>query len=414
MKIIHFADLHLGVENYGRPDPTVGLSTRTQDILRSLDQMVEHAIEEDVDLVLFAGDTYKSRDPSQTHQREFAKRVRRLVEAGIPIFLLVGNHDLPNAYGRASALEIFDTLGVQRVHVGDKPGLHVVQTPSGPVQIVGIPWLTPSQVLSRDQFKNLTIDAMHAYMEDSTYQFIEETLERVDPDVPKVLAAHLSVTGSKVKTGSEKTMTVGTYPSFSISSLHPSKFDYVALGHHHPQQNLGDGTPVVYAGSMQRVDFGEEHDDKGFYTVEIDPRKADGRRASEPVFHSVGARKFITVEVRPRDADPTPEVLAAIRRAGVEEAVVRVILHLTPEQEPMLHDGEVRQALTGAHVPPMITRDVEGRDRRRLPAHVRVESMSVIDLLELYWQEKKVPADRIPVLKRYASDIIGADGGDGH
>jgi exonuclease SbcD len=213
-----------------------------------------------------------------------------------------------------------------------------------------------------------------------------------------------------VKTGSEKSMTVGTYPSFSISSLHPRSFDYVALGHHHPQQNLGDGTPIVYSGSMQRVDFGEEKDDKGFYTVEIDKAKARGQRAAEPQFHSVAARSFVTVEVRPRDADPTAEALAAIRRAGVDDAVVRVILHLTPEQEPLLREAEVRQALAGAYYQAGVLRDTERRERRRLPGHVHLESMSTLDLLELYWQEKKVPSDRIPVLKRYAMDIIGVEG----
>ncbi len=412
MRILHFADLHIGYENYSRPDPVTGLSTRTQALLESLDELVEYAIQERVDLVLFSGDTYKSRDPSQTHQREFAKRVRRLGEAGIPIFLLVGNHDLPNAFGRASALEIYDTLGVQHTYVGDKPGTQLINTPSGPLQVVGVPWLTASRVLGREQMKNLTIDGLHQEMEDQTSQFIEGESARLDPDIPAVLAAHLSVTGSKVKTGSEKSMTVGSYPSFSISSLHPNKFDYVALGHHHPQQDLGDGIPVVYAGSMQRVDFGEEHDAKGFYTVEIDPAKARGRRSEEPQFHAVTAIPFVTVEVRPRDADPTPEALAAIRRSVVEGAIVRVILHLSQEQEPLLRDAEIREALGGAYYQAGVKRDVERRDRGRLASHLHADTMPLVDLLEIYWREKKVPADRIPVLKRYASDIIGAHGGD--
>ena len=63
MKILHFSDLHIGVENYGRVDPLTGLSTRLIDFLYSLDQVVEHALTEDVDLVLLAGDAYKGRGP---------------------------------------------------------------------------------------------------------------------------------------------------------------------------------------------------------------------------------------------------------------------------------------------------------------------------------------------------------------
>ena len=66
-----------------------------------------------VDLVLFCGDAYKSREPSQTHQREFAKRINRLSINNIPIFLLIGNHDLPNAIGRATATEILGSLRAQ-------------------------------------------------------------------------------------------------------------------------------------------------------------------------------------------------------------------------------------------------------------------------------------------------------------
>ena len=78
IKILHFADLHLGVENYGRLDPQTGLSTRLADFLRCFDFLVDHAAHHDVDLALFAGDAFKTRDPSPTYQREFARRIRRL------------------------------------------------------------------------------------------------------------------------------------------------------------------------------------------------------------------------------------------------------------------------------------------------------------------------------------------------
>src|SRR4030066_1093820 len=149
MRILHFADLHLGVETYGVVDAATGLSTRLIDVLKALDAVVEYALGNDVDLVLFCGDAYKNRDPSQTHQREFAKRLRRLSERGIPVFLLVGNHDLPNAIGRATAVEIFDTLAVSHIYVGNRPAVHRIPTNRGNVQVVALPWLRRSALLSR-------------------------------------------------------------------------------------------------------------------------------------------------------------------------------------------------------------------------------------------------------------------------
>src|SRR5215217_7931976 len=96
MKLLHFADLHLGVENYGRIDTQTGLSSRLGDFLHRLDDVVDYAIAERMDAVLFAGDAFKTRDPNPTVQRAFAERIRRLSRATIPTILLIGNHDLPS------------------------------------------------------------------------------------------------------------------------------------------------------------------------------------------------------------------------------------------------------------------------------------------------------------------------------
>ena len=156
MRILHFSDLHIGVENYGQTDPETGLSTRLADFLSSLDEVVDYALTEDVDLVLLAGDAYKGRDPSQTHQREFAKRLARLSEAEIPTFLLVGNHDLPNAVSRATAVEIFQTLQVPYLQVGSNLQNYTIPTKSGPLQIVAVPWPRRSGILSREESRGLS------------------------------------------------------------------------------------------------------------------------------------------------------------------------------------------------------------------------------------------------------------------
>mgnify|MGYP001795269285 CR=1 FL=1 len=58
IRVLHFADAHIDIANYGRHDPTTALPVRVMDFLHALDQIVERAIAEKVDLVLFAGDAY--------------------------------------------------------------------------------------------------------------------------------------------------------------------------------------------------------------------------------------------------------------------------------------------------------------------------------------------------------------------
>ena len=121
MKLLHFADAHIDMANYGRHDPESGLPFRVLDFLKSLDTIIDTAINEKVDLVIFAGDAYKDRTPAPTFQREWGKRIMRLSAAKIPTLLLVGNHDLSPSIGRANAIEEFETLQVPYVRVLARP-----------------------------------------------------------------------------------------------------------------------------------------------------------------------------------------------------------------------------------------------------------------------------------------------------
>ncbi len=88
MKFLHLADVHLGMENYGRIDPSTGLHTRLKDFIKCFSFAIDIALEEKVDLVIFTGDAYKNSNPNPTHQREFARQIYRLSEAEIPVSVL--------------------------------------------------------------------------------------------------------------------------------------------------------------------------------------------------------------------------------------------------------------------------------------------------------------------------------------
>jgi len=149
LTILHFADAHIDMANYGRHDPESGLPMRVIDFLKSLDTIVDTAIEEKVDLVLFAGDAYKDRNPAPTFQREWGRRIIRLSKAGIPTLLLVGNHDLSPALGRAHAIEEFATLEVPQVRVINQPTFLKPEHLDGlPVQIMALPWISGSGLVA--------------------------------------------------------------------------------------------------------------------------------------------------------------------------------------------------------------------------------------------------------------------------
>ena len=409
MRVLHFSDLHIGVENYGRIDPETGLSTRLGDFLYSLDQVVEFALTEGVDLVLLAGDAYKGRDPTQTHQREFAKRLNRLSRAGIPTFLLVGNHDLPAASSRATAVDIFPTLEVANVYVGNSLKNYDVSTPSGPIQVLAVPWPRRSAILSREDSRGMSIEQVRQALEERLTEGIDIEAKKLDPDIPAIITAHVTVNGATV--GTERSMMLGQDHVLLVSALDRPQVEYVALGHIHKHQILRPDPPmVVYSGSLQRVDFSEEGDEKGFCVVDLDQTAPQGQRMTNFEFHKLDARIFVTVDVsvEPQDVDPTATVVRAINRKEIADAVVRVRISLAAESDAHLRETEIREALEPAHFIASISREIVGSRRTRI-SPTEGEDLQPMQALGLYLDSRNIEGERREKLLRKAEELIERD-----
>ncbi len=405
MKILHFADSHLGVEIFGRPDPATGLSTRLLDFTRALDLIADVALNERVDLVVFAGDAYRSREPNPTHQREFARRILRITQGGIPVYLLAGNHDISTAAGRATSVDIFETLQVPNVTVGREPRLDVVQTRSGPVQVVGVPWISRQRLFTREDLRRLSSDEQDQFIVDRITQFVGDAAQQLKPDAPAVLVAHLTTLGARF--GSERSITIGNDPVVPISALALRQFSYVALGHIHRHQSMGEDPPVVYAGSIERVDFGEAGEEKGYVMVEITDGRTDWR------FRPLPGRSFITIEVKIEESrksavtdDPTSQVLAAISRQDIHGAVVRVQLELSPAAELQLDYQAIRRALAVAHYNAGVHRRLTGDPRVRIGA-TNVEELTPLEALDLYLRSRNTPEAHKSALLERARQLLG-------
>ena len=405
MRILHFADLHIGVENYGRIDPDTGLSTRLGDFLQTYDELVDYAIDTGVDLVLFCGDAYKSRDPSQTHQREFARRIARLSSAGIPTFLLIGNHDTPQVIAQATALEIFPTLNVANVHIGDRLATYIVETRDGPLQVVALPWIKRSDYLATNVARGQTHTEINEALQDMITNAIKVRVESLDSSIPAVLAGHVTISQSTL--ASEQSMMLGHDHVLLNSNVALPQFDYVALGHIHRHQVLSQNPHVAYAGSLQRVDFGEEKDDKGFCVVEIDKSQPQGSRLKSFEFVKNSARKFVTIDVKltAGDEDPTASVIKTIESLDLNDAIVRLRITLPAELEALLLESRIRDALRQAHYVASISKDVVDRIRTRIQDS-NARGLSPKDALRLYFDTRNVPDDRAKVLMQYAEDLI--------
>ena len=403
MRILHFADAHIDMAPQGRHDPASGLPLRVLDYLKALDTIINTAIEERVDLVLFAGDAYKDRAPAPTFQREWGRRIMRLSQAEIPTLLLVGNHDLSPAGGRAHALQEFETLQVPHVHVIGKPCLWGPDELEGlPLQVIGLPWVSRSGLMAALELSGAEPAQVFAEIEERLTGLVQSFFERIDPNLPVVLTAHASVQGAVY--GAERTVMLGGDLVLPGSLVRDPRLSYVALGHIHKAQDLNKGgqPPVIYPGSIERMDFGEAADEKYFVIAtlekgqdtQVDWRKLDGRRYIDR-FLSLRSPDFFMQEVQA--ALPAPEEF--------EGAVVRLVLEYPREWENLLDETALRQAMAPAFEFHLVRRpQIEAR--LRLPADRTVSSLSAMELLGKYWEVVNTEPEEAAELQRLANDLL--------
>ncbi|BDC34979.1 hypothetical protein Noda2021_09370 [Candidatus Dependentiae bacterium Noda2021] len=250
IRFIHTADIHFGMENYGRIDPKTGIHTRLLDFERAFNACVDSAIEHNVDFFLFSGDAYKTAHPSPTQQKLFLKCLLRLFKANIPVVMIIGNHDNPLSFGKAHSLDVFSDLPVDGFHVIAKPTILQLQTKSGPCSIVGIPWPTRNTISLGAQLEK-TGAHITEYISHAVAGIIKDLASQLDQTAPAVLAGHLTVS-SGIFSGSEKRAIYGTDPILLPSQLAIEPFDYVALGHLHRFQDLnaGNNPPLCIQGRL--------------------------------------------------------------------------------------------------------------------------------------------------------------------
>lgn len=403
INVFHIADIHIGMENYGRLDSKSGLNSRVVDFLRRLSQAIDLALEREADVCIFAGDAYKNQRPNPTFQREFARRIKRLAGEGVPVVLLVGNHDMATADRAASSLDIFGVLDVPGVIVADREEVHQLTCRRGqPLQVATVPYPQRSRLLAREQYQNMTLDDLDLELSRILNQNLADLADEVreQPDIPAVLTAHFSV--SEAKQGSEQSVMIGRDVIVLKSQLADPAWDYVALGHIHKHQELNNGQhpPIVYSGSLERIDFGEEKERKGFVMAQV----SRGHTTWE--FIPVDARRFVTIRIDvTTTGDPMTQILDELIQHNVDGAVVRVIIKATETQEPVIDDKPIRQALYGASYIASIVRDIERVQHRRLSG-VAAEELTPRQALEMYLEAKGVPPERKEELLRYAEAIF--------
>lgn len=413
IRILHFADAHIDIANYGRHDPISGLPLRVLDFLKALDTIIDTAINERVDLVIFAGDAYKDRSPAPTFQREWGRRIMRLSRAGIPTILLIGNHDLSPAQGRAHALQEYDTLEVPHIHVIGKPALLLPENLNGlQIQVMALPWVSRSAMMASQQMDGVEPSGVGEQIETALTKLLDNWYQRIDRLVPLILTAHGSVQGAVF--GAERSVMLGNDLVLPGSMVKDPRLDYVALGHIHKYQNLNIGAhpPVVYPGSIERVDFGEAKDEKGFVIANVSHGK------TEFEWRKLAGRRFIdrgvdlSLEANGNENGlPTSDrlfermVAALPVQSDLADAILRLTIAYPRDWEPLLDESRLREYTAGAFDFHFVRRP-QLETRLRLPEDQAISSYTPLELLDLYWKTTQTRPEEVDGLNQLAKEIL--------
>lgn len=397
--LIHVSDIHFGSgESHGRINPETGLNTRLEDFVLALKKVVDYSIAQKVDVFLFSGDAYKNASPEPIYQKLFALELKRLSEAGIQTILVVGNHDQILRSTQSHAMSVFQSLEVANVLTIDKPTFQTIQTKNGPFQLIGLPHVTRNNLMAVDKYSGFTASQIDDVLVHHVHDMLREFYDELDPLIPTVVTAHMSL--DRALAGIEQELLVGYTLTFPSDIFIDSRIDYVAMGHIHKHQVIRDKEPIIaYAGSLERVDFGEEREDKGFIHVILERNKTDFS------FKTIDPRPFVTVDVDvTKSTDPTEAIIKCVNRDALRGCVLRVRYKILQDQIMEVDEPQIYRAARecmSVRVQPEI---VNEHTRGRLTDLTETSVASPLRALETYLDE--VAPERKDKLIERARDVM--------
>lgn len=400
IKLVHVSDIHFGSgESHGRINSQTGLNVRFEDFVAALTRVVDYSIDKQVDIFLFSGDAYKNASPEPVYQKMFARELKRLSDAGITSVLVVGNHDQVLRASQSHAMSVFQSLQVPGMITVDRPLSTVIDTKNGALQLVGLPHVTRHQLMTLDKYKDLSAAEIDRVLVEHIRDLLRGFYLKLDPNIPTVVTAHMST--DTALAGIEEELLVGYTLTFPNEIFIDDKIDYVALGHIHKHQVLKAAKPaIVYAGSLERVDFGEEKEDKGFVAVQIE------RGHCQFEFISINPRPFITVDIDlTKSENPSEDLAARTAKAVVPGCVLRVRYKINQEQINLIDEERLRNIAGDALSLKLNAEILPSHSRARLPQLTEAAVLSPLAAIDTYLTE--VAPEKKERLMLRAKDILG-------
>ena len=314
MKIITFADAHIGISTYSTIDPKTNLNTRVLDSLNGIDQIINYAEENNIKYILFAGDMFKNALPSPTLVREINKRIKASAEKGIKWIIQDGNHDVSPLETAKSALDPLSTLKVENVEHTRFEKTYMIDN-------------------------NIRVLVLPTY---TTQEEVENILSKYNDNTKTIVMGHFTSLNAKLNDW----LIASNEDAIDIKIFQKPNILAVVLGHLHKHQILNTNPLSYYCSSTIRTDFNEEHDKKGFVVLDI-----DNNYNVSYIFKEIKTQEFLSVKMDlVGEDDAQANVMAYLNhiKKDLIDKVVRV--QLTLDKENNIDDNEILEFLKNNNV----------------------------------------------------------------
>ena len=314
MKIITFADAHIGISTYSTIDPKTNLNTRVLDSLNGIDQIINYAEENNIKYILFAGDMFKNALPSPTLVREINKRIKASAEKGIKWIIQDGNHDVSPLETAKSALDPLSTLKVENVEHTRFEKTYMIDN-------------------------NIRVLVLPTY---TTQEEVENILSKYNDNIKTIVMGHFTSLNAKLNDW----LIASNEDAIDIKIFQKPNILAVVLGHLHKHQILNTNPLSYYCSSTIRTDFNEEHDKKGFVVLDI-----DNNYNVSYIFKEIKTQEFLSVKMDlVGEDDAQANVMAYLNhiKKDLIDKVVRV--QLTLDKENNIDDNEILEFLKNNNV----------------------------------------------------------------
>jgi exonuclease SbcD len=309
----HITDMHIG-SYQGKIEPG-GLNSRFVDFVKTWNEAIDFTVENSCRFVLLTGDIFKNKDPQPSELEAFVVGIKKLNDAKIYVIITLGNHDLFLSEKLRHSISAIDKLNLPYVIIKEKPELFSLNFGKDRVQFICMPYPIRSilKLKDNDEVSQYTIDT------------INKLYDSREPGVPTVFSGHFTISDSV--TGTEQ-MSVDKFaePVIPKSLFKGKDFVYAAMGHLHKYQKVMEKPLVVYGGSLNRIDFNEWKEDKGFVYVKVDGEKVTDK------FIKVNAKNFMDFKFElQNEDDPEQTIISKLKEQEAEmaQSVVRISVTLS-------------------------------------------------------------------------------------